>query len=142
MHLFDVGRYELVTGADGMHPLQTKATVTLLVLGQEHSATASDQSPVGALAACIRNCLDSNYPQIRNVHMTDYKVRLLSSREGETAKVRVLVNWTANHEKWSTVGVSHSVVEASWNALLDAVRLQLMRLTEKAGSIETPAQTA
>jgi 2-isopropylmalate synthase len=142
VHLFDVGRYELVTGADGMHPLQTKATVTLLVLGQEHSATASDQSPVGALAACIRNCLDSNYPQIRNVHMTDYKVRLLSSREGETAKVRVLVNWTANHEKWSTVGVSHSVVEASWNALLDAVRLQLMRLTEKAGSIETPAQTA
>jgi 2-isopropylmalate synthase len=74
--------------------------------------------------------------------MTDYKVRLLSSREGETAKVRVLVNWTANHEKWSTVGVSHSVVEASWNALLDAVRLQLMRLTEKAGSIEAPAQTA
>ena len=127
-----VGAHKL----DGAHPLQTKAAVTLYVQGREQSATASDRNPVGALATCVRNCLESHYPQIRNVHMTDYKVRLLGNREGEAARVRVLINWDANHEKWSTVGVSHSIVEASWNALLDAMRLQLMRLAEKTASAE------
>jgi 2-isopropylmalate synthase len=141
LHLFDVVRYELITGAEGTHPLQTRATVTLRVQGQERSASASDKSPVGALNTCLKACLESRYPQIKAVQLTDYKVRLLSNREGEAARVRVLINWTANHEKWSTVGVSHSVVEASWNAQLDAMRLQLMRLAERAGSVETPAHT-
>jgi len=139
VHLFDVVRYQLITGADGSNPLQTTATITLRIQGREHSATASDKSPVGALNSCLQTCLESRYPQVKDVHLTDYKVRLLGTREGEEARVRVLINWNANHEKWSTVGVSRSVVEASWNALLEAVRLQLMRLTEKAGSVETTA---
>ena len=138
--LFDVGRYELVTGADGMHPFHTLATVTLRVEGREQVATASDPSPIMALSTCVRTCLESRYPQLKDVRLTDYKVRLLSNREGEAARVRVLINWTANDEKWSTVGVSHSVVEASWNALLDAMRLQLLRFAEKAGSVKTSAQ--
>jgi 2-isopropylmalate synthase len=139
VHLFDVIRYELVTGANGSNPLHTMATVTLSIEGREHSARASGHSPVGALNSCLQTCLESRYPQVKDVHLTDYKVRLLGTREGEEARVRVLINWNANHEKWSTAGVSRSVVEASWNALLDAVRLQAMRLTENAGSVETTA---
>jgi len=142
LHLFDVERYEVVTGTDSTHPLHTTATVTLRARGQEHSATASDHSPIDALHSCLRTCLESLYPQIKDVHLTDYKVRLLHREKGVATKVRVLVNWTANHEKWSTVGVSDSVVEASWNALLDAMRLQLMRLTETSGSIETRVDSA
>jgi 2-isopropylmalate synthase len=140
--LFDVARYELVTGADGTHPFHTLATVTLRVHGKDQVATASDPSPIVALSTCVRTCLESMYPQLKDVRLTDYKVRLLGTREGEEPRVRVLVNWAANDEKWSTVGVSHSVVEASWNALLDAMRLQLMRLAGKASSIETSAQPA
>ena len=63
-------------------------------------------------------------------------MRVLDSKKGTAAKVRVLVEWTDHRKSWSTVGVSDDVIEASWMALLDALRLELMRLTEKDESIE------
>ena len=70
------------------------------------------------------------------MRLTDYKVRVLDSRKGTAAKVRVLIEWTDHRRSWSTVGVSDNVIEASWKALVDAIRLELMRLTEKYTSIE------
>ena len=61
---------------------------------------------------------------------------LRDSKKGTAAKVRVLVEWSDHRKNWSTVGVSDDVIEASWNALVDAIRLELMRLTEKDASIE------
>ena len=65
----------------------------------------------------------------------DYKVRVLDSRKGTAAKVRVLVEWSDHSRSWSTVGVSDNVIEASWKALVDAIRLELMRLTEDDASM-------
>ena len=65
------------------------------------------------------------------VRLTDYKVRVLEPRRGTAAKVRVLVEWSDHERSWATVGVSDNVIEASWLALVDAIRLELMRLTEK-----------
>ena len=76
------------------------------------------------------------YPQITDVRLTDYKVRVLDSRKGTAAKVRVLIEWSDHRKSWSTVGVSDNVIEASWKALVDAIRLELMRLTEQDSSIE------
>ena len=70
------------------------------------------------------------------MRLTDYKVRVLDSNKGTAAKVRVLIEWTDHRKSWSTVGVSDNVIEASWNALVDAIRLELMRLTEQDTSIE------
>ena len=70
------------------------------------------------------------------MHLTDYKVRVLDSRKGTAAKVRVLIEWTDHRRSWSTVGFSDNVIEASWKALVDAIRLELMLLTEKDTSIE------
>jgi 2-isopropylmalate synthase len=66
----------------------------------------------------------------------DYKVRVLDSRKGTAAKVRVLVEWTDHKRSWTTVGVSENVIEASWFAMTDAIRLELMRLLETDESLE------
>ncbi len=62
------------------------------------------------------------------VSFTDYKVRVLGSKVGTESKVRVLVEWTDHRRSWATVGVSNNVIDASWRALVDALRLELIRL--------------
>ncbi|MEI9811709.1 MAG: alpha-isopropylmalate synthase regulatory domain-containing protein [Acidobacteriota bacterium] len=61
---------------------------------------------------------------------------MLDNKKGTAARVRVLVEWTDHRKSWTTVGISENVIEASWFALTDALRLELMRLTEKDDSIE------
>jgi 2-isopropylmalate synthase len=69
------------------------------------------------------------YPSIGKVRLVDYKVRVLEPKKGSAAKVRVLIEWSDHRRSWTTVGVSDNVVEASWRAMIDAIRLELMRLT-------------
>src|ERR1019366_4512399 len=84
----------------------------------------------------LRKCLSKLYPRIADVRLTDYKVRVLDSHKGTAANVRVLIEWSDHRRSWSTVGVSENVIEASWKALVDAIRLELMRLTEKDDTVE------
>jgi 2-isopropylmalate synthase len=130
VQLFDVEGYE-VTTRSGAIATRSSATVKIKAQDGLHAETAHGHGPVHALDICLRKCLSTLYPQIKNVRLTDYKVRVLDSKKGTAAKVRVLVEWTDHKKSWSTVGVSHDVIEASWMALLDALRLELMRLTEK-----------
>jgi 2-isopropylmalate synthase len=75
--------------------------------------------------------LSSIYPAITQVRLTDYKVRVLGAKGGTESKVRVLVEWTDHKQSWATVGISDNVIDASWRALVDALRLELMRLVDK-----------
>jgi 2-isopropylmalate synthase len=136
MQFFDVDSYEVTTRAAGTGPSRTTATVTLRAQDGVHSATESGHGPFNALHLCLRKCLSKLYPQIADVRLTDYKVRVLDSRKGTAANVRVLIEWSDHRRSWSTVGVSDNVIEASWKALVDAIRLELMRLLEKDASIE------
>ena len=70
------------------------------------------------------------------MRLTDYKVRVIEPKKGTAAKVRVLVEWSDHRRSRATVGVSDNVIEASWWALVDAIRLELMRLTEQDENIE------
>ena len=70
------------------------------------------------------------------MRLTDYKVRVLDAKKGTAARVRVLVEWSDHRRSWATVGVSENVIEASWFALVDALRLEIMRLGENDPSIE------
>jgi 2-isopropylmalate synthase len=135
-HFFDVDSYEVATRGGGNGPLHTTATVTLRAQDGVHSATAVGHGPFNALHLCLRKCLSKLYPQITDVRLTDYKVRVLDSYRGTAANVRVLIEWSDHRKSWSTVGVSDNVIEASWKALVDAIRLELMRLTESDQSIE------
>jgi 2-isopropylmalate synthase len=137
-HPFDIVSYEVSTklqsGASklqGSDETVTTASVMLRVGDDVHSATASGHGPVHALDMCLRQCLASIYPAIANVRLTDYKVRVLDRRGGTESKVRVLVEWTDHRRSWTTVGISDNVIDASWRALVDALRLELMRLLEK-----------
>jgi len=136
MHFFDVDSYEVSTRAAADHASHSTATVTLRAQDGAHSATATGHGPFHALHVALRQCLSKPYPQITEVRLTDYKVRVLDSRKGTAANVRVLIEWSDHRRSWSTVGVSDNVIEASWKALVDAIRLELMRLTEQDTSIE------
>ncbi len=138
-HPFVVVGYEVTTRLEsetsnklrGNEDTVTEASVTLRVDDSVHSHTAIGQGPVHALDICLRQCLASVYPAITSVRLTDYKVRVLDGKGGTESKVRVLVEWTDHRKTWATVGISNNVIDASWRALVDALRLELMRLLDK-----------
>jgi len=136
LNLFEVVGFEVATKMIAIDDSQSTATVTLRVQDSVHTATATGHGPMNALDLCLRQCLSNVYPKVADVHLTDYKVRVLNSKKGTAAKVRVLVEWTDHRRSWTTVGVSDNIIEASWRALLDAIRLELMRLTGQDESIE------
>ena len=132
---FDVVGFDVTTRMMGSSYTVTTATVTLKIDDNIHTATAQGHGPVNALDICLRQCLSSRFPAISDVELMDYKVRVLDAK-GTAAKVRVLIEWTDHKRTWSTVGVSENVIEASWLGLVDAIRLELMRLTDNDDSVE------
>lgn len=110
----------------------TVATVSLQAEDGLHTETAVGNGPVNALDLSLRQCLASLYPEIATVKLADYKVRVIDSKKGTDAKVRVLIEWHDRERTWVTVGVSDNVIEASWKAMVDAIRLELMRLADAA----------
>jgi 2-isopropylmalate synthase len=136
VQFFSVEGYEVTTRSGVGGNTTSTATVTVTAQDGVHSETAQGHGPVHALDLCLRKCLASLYPQIAEVRLTDYKVRILDGKKGTAAKTRVLVEWSDHRKSWTTVGVSDDIVEASWNALLDAIRLELMRITHRDDSIE------
>ena len=92
----------------------------------EHTA-AQGNGPVNALDSALRKALGKFFPEVQEVRLHDYKVRVLGSAEGTEAVVRVLIESGDEHGRWSTVGVSHNVIEASWQALVDSMDYKLHR---------------
>jgi 2-isopropylmalate synthase len=133
---FELVSFEVATKMDDDADSRTAATVTIKAQDAIHSATGHGHGPVHALDLCLRKCLAALYPGIQDVRLTDYKVRVLEPKKGTAAKVRVLIEWSDHRKSWATIGVSDNVIEASWRAMVDAIRLELMRLTEQDDSIE------
>jgi 2-isopropylmalate synthase len=98
----------------------------------EHTA-AQGNGPVNALDSALRKALGKFFPEIHEVRLHDYKVRVLGSPEGTEAVVRVLIESGDEHERWSTVGVSHNVIEASWQALVDSMDYKLHKSRRATG---------
>jgi 2-isopropylmalate synthase len=84
-------------------------------------ATAEGNGPVNALDAALRQALGRRYPHLAQVHLTDYRVRVLDSAKGTAAVTRVLIDSTDGERTWSTIGVSGNIIEASWEALFDSI---------------------
>lgn len=87
---------------------------------------AEGDGPVHALDKALRRALEEQYPVIREIHLKDYKVRVLDEKSGTAAMVRVLIESAAHGHSWSTVGVSANIIEASWRALVDSIEYGLM----------------
>jgi 2-isopropylmalate synthase len=91
----------------------------------EHTAAEGD-GPVNALDNALRKALVKFYPSLAEVKLEDFKVRVLDGRDGTGAKVRVLIESSDGVSRWGTVGVSANIIEASWFALIDALKYKLM----------------
>jgi 2-isopropylmalate synthase len=105
----------------------TEATLKIGV-GEEIKHTAAEgDGPVHALDNALRKALREFYPQMDKFHLTDFKVRVVNTREGTAAKVRVLIETTDGDESWSTVGVSTNIIEASWIALSESMQYGLTK---------------
>lgn len=124
---FNVVSFDVTTKLGRSGGSLTLATVSLQAQDGLHTESAVGNGPVNALDLCLRQCLVSLHPEIAGVKLTDYKVRVIDSKKGTDAKVRVLIEWRDEHRTWVTVGVSDNVIEASWKAMIDAIRLELMR---------------
>lgn len=108
-------------------PPLTEATIRLFIGGTEVHTAAMGDGPVNALDTAIRKALTRFYPALAEMELVDYKVRVLSGEHGTEAKVRVLVESRDRHASWGTVGVSVNIIEASWQALVDAINYKLMK---------------
>jgi 2-isopropylmalate synthase len=121
--------------------LTTEATVKVHVGDERVVATAEGNGPVNALDAALRLAIEPHFRQLRNVHLTDYRVRVLDSAKGTGAVTRVLLDTADAEGSWSTIGVSENIIEASWKALVDSVVFGLVRAAEgDAGSAGGPIE--
>ena len=104
----------------------------------EHTAAEGD-GPVNALDNALRKALQPFYPQIADVHLADFKVRVLDASAGTAASVRVLVESKDGKDIWGTVGVSENIIEASWQALVDSVDYKLLKDPPKSKKSSKPS---
>ena len=101
--------------------VMTEATIKVLVGGHRYIATAEGNGPVNALDKALRIAIGRFYPALDRMSLEDYKVRVLDEKKGTGAITRVLIESGDGETSWGTVGVSENIIEASWEALVDAV---------------------
>lgn len=106
---------------------ETEATIKLTVNGQDVHVVGEGDGPVNALDTALRKALLPAYPNLEEMHLVDYKVRVINSTEGTAARVRVVIESCDDDDIWSSVGVSENIIEASWLALVDSVEYKLYK---------------
>lgn len=113
---------------DGSGASSSQATIKISV-GDEHEITAAEgDGPVNALDNALRKALYKFYPQIREMGLVDFKVRVIEGSDGTGAKVRVQIESRDHSDIWSTIGVSENIIEASWQALVDSIQYKLSKV--------------
>jgi 2-isopropylmalate synthase len=124
---FELDGFRVITQKKGAGEPYSEAVIKLRVDGTEEHTAAEGVGPVSALDRALRKSLTTFFPCIRDIRLTDYKVRVLDAKAATDAKVRVLIETTDGHETWGTVGVSENLIEASWQALVDSIAYKLKK---------------
>lgn len=128
---FDLVEYHVSMRKTAQDAGVCEATVKVSVKGEVEHTVAEGDGPVNALDSALRAALQKFYPQIKDVKLTDYKVRILDSKTGTAAKTRVLIESTDGKSEWGTVGVSDNIIDASWHALVDSIEYKLFKDQKK-----------
>ncbi|MFA5039360.1 MAG: citramalate synthase [Candidatus Omnitrophota bacterium] len=124
---FELEGFRVIVEKRQKGKLTSEATIKLKVgRVQEHTSSDGD-GPVNALDNALRKALKAFYPKVSEMHLSDFKVRVLDVKEGTAAKVRVLIQSQDLHDSWTTVGVSENLIEASWLALVDSMEFKLLK---------------
>jgi 2-isopropylmalate synthase len=124
---FELIKYHVTVEKRPGGDMVTEATVKLTVDGKTEHVVSEGDGPVNALDAALRKCLERFYPNIKDMHLIDYKVRVVNAKAGTAARVRVVIESRDKNSIWGTVGVSENVIEASWKALVDSVEYKLLK---------------
>jgi 2-isopropylmalate synthase len=111
-------------------PPLAEATVKVITKGTRHIESAEGHGPVGALDNALRKALANDYPELLNISLEDFRVRVLDETHGTGAVVRVLIDTSNGQRAWTTVGVSENIIEASWEALVDGYLFGLIHPRE------------
>ncbi|RPI06500.1 MAG: citramalate synthase [Ignavibacteriae bacterium] len=125
---FDLERFRVSIQKDSLEKEARSEALIKIRVGDETEITAAEgDGPINALDSALRKALEKFYPELNQIHLTDYKVRVLDTQNATAAKVRVLIETKNGETSWNTVGVSPDVVEASWKALVDSISYHLLK---------------
>jgi 2-isopropylmalate synthase len=135
---FELVDYKVLIGNREGREAFADAAVKVRVRGELVHTAAEGNGPVSALDAALRKALVGAYPEVEHIHLEDYKVRIIDGREGTSATTRVLIDHGNGHDRWTTVGASPNILEASVVALVDGIEhgLGLARGTRTGGHDE------
>ena len=106
--------------------VQTEATIKIWVEGERFVRTAEGNGPVNALDRALRDALVETHPHLRDIHLVNFKVRILDEAKGTEAVTRVLLDASDGVDTWGTIGVSENVIESSWEALVDSLEAGML----------------
>ncbi len=125
-----IGFRIMVEKKERNHPV-SEATILVKVDDKIEHTAALGTGPVNALDNALRKALHKFYPKLTEMNLVDYKVRVLSTKDGTQAATRVLIESSDGKRSWGTVGVSENIIEASWQALVDGIDYKLLIEEEK-----------
>ena len=128
--LFELISFHVTNEKFSSEQMLVEATVKIKIKDREIHTVADGNGPVSALGRALRKALEKDYPLVKNFSLSDYRVRVLDSRDGTEAKVRVIIETRSADNSWGTVGVSTDIIEASWSALVDSIEYGLLKRTE------------
>jgi 2-isopropylmalate synthase len=124
---FELLDFTVIVEKRGGNDMASQATVKVRVGNDVMHTAAEGDGPVNALDRAIRKALLPHYPELAEVRLVDYKVRIIDEHRGTAATPRVLIESARGEERWSTIGASQNIIEASWQALWDSLELPLLR---------------
>ena len=124
---FALTEFKVMVDEPSVDGVGSAALIKIKVNGEEDITADEGQGPINALDKAIRKALTRFYPEITQMKLTDFKVRVIDSAAATAAKVRVLIESTDGTETWTTIGVSSDVILASWKALVDSIEYKLSK---------------
>jgi 2-isopropylmalate synthase len=124
---FELREFKVMVDEPSANGINSSAVIKIKVGNEIEITAAEGDGPVNALDKALRKALTKFYPQINEIKLTDYKVRVLDTEAATAAKVRVLIETRDNNSRWTTIGVSTDIIKASWDALVDAIEYKLCK---------------
>ncbi len=128
---FELDHFKVIVGEPSRADESSSAMIKINVNGEEEITASEGDGPVNALDKALRKALERFYPELKEMRLTDFKVRVLDSKTATASKVRVLIESSDGDEVWNTIGVSTDIIDASWKALVDSVEYKLLKDREK-----------
>ena len=130
--LFKLESWRVIVEKTADAGVNTEATVKVWSDGERHVSTAEGNGPVNALDKALRSAIGRAHPEIGDIELVNFKVRILDENRGTQSVTRVLLDATDGENVWGAIGVSANVIEASWEALVDSLEYGMLPITSPA----------